>query len=26
VQQVTNQSTDEIESLLQTKEQELMEI
>jgi ribosome recycling factor len=26
VQQVTNQSTDEIESLLQTKEKELMEI
>ncbi len=26
VQQVTNQSTDEIEALLQTKEQELMEI
>ena len=26
VQQVTNQSTDEIETLLQTKEQELMEI
>jgi ribosome recycling factor len=26
VQQVTNQSTDEIESLLQTKEQDLMEI
>jgi len=26
IQQVTNQSTDEIETLLQTKEKELMEI
>jgi len=26
VQQVTNQSTDEIEAVLQTKEKELMEI